>query len=55
MLSEVKRLCKNDFADLGREKIINEEKYKSGFYLVLQGQQLIQNNYFNLLIFIDFE
>ena len=26
MLSEVKRLCKNDFADLGREKIINEEK-----------------------------
>ena len=37
MLNEVKRLCKNDFADLGREKIINEEKYKSGFYLVLEG------------------
>mgnify|MGYP003463915024 CR=1 FL=1 len=26
MLNEVKRLCKNDFEDLGREKIINEEK-----------------------------
>ena len=37
MLNEVKRLCKNDFADLGREKITNEEKYKSGFYLVLEG------------------
>ena len=37
MLNEVKRLCKNDFSDLGKEKIINEEKYKSGFYLVLEG------------------
>ena len=43
MLNEVKRLCKNDFADLGREKIINEEKYKSGFYLVLEGVDLQEN------------
>ena len=37
MLNEVRRLCKDNFADLGREKIINEEKYKSGFYLVVEG------------------
>ena len=30
MLNEVKRLCKNDFADLGREKLQNEKwNYKN--------------------------
>ena len=36
MLNEVKRLCKNDFADLGKEKT-KEKTYKTGFYLVIEG------------------
>ncbi|HKM18617.1 MAG TPA: dTMP kinase, partial [Aliarcobacter sp.] len=36
MLNEVERLCKGNFADLGKEKT-KEEIYKTGFYLVIEG------------------
>ena len=45
MLNEVKILCKNDFADLGREKIIKEEKYKINLVKIFENHKFISKLY----------